>query len=161
MTEPHAASKSGTNEMVEQMGLFFQKLGVPRASGQMLGYLLACYPPEQTAGEIGLAIGLSPASISSSARLLVQMGAVEPQHRIGDRKTYYRVRPDFWIHMVRQKLSMFAELAVIGRRIADAGSADRQDGIDEMVAFADFWQEEIPRLAERWETKKASMREGR
>ena len=161
MTESRVASKPGTDEMVEQMGLFFQKLGVPRASGQMLGYLLACDPPEKTATEIGLGTGLSPASISSSSRLLVQMGAVEPRHRIGDRKTYYRVLPDLWINTARQKLSMFAELAVIGRRIVDAGSADRQDGIEEMVAFADFWQEEIPRLVKRWQARKASIREGR
>jgi hypothetical protein len=161
MTDITSPSKPGTDEMVEQMGLFFQNLGVPRAAGQMLGYLLACDPLEQTAGEIGAATGLSPASISSSARLLVQMGAVEPRHRIGDRKTYYRVRPELWIHMVRQKLSMFAELAGIGQRIAAAGSADRQDGIEEMVAFAEFWQEEIPRLTERWESRKASVREER
>jgi hypothetical protein len=161
MTELHSASKSGTDEMVEQMGLFFQNLGVPRAAGQMLGYLLACDPPEQTAGEISLATGLSPASISSSARLLVQMSAVEPRHRIGDRKTYYRVPSTLWIDMVRSKLTAFGDLAAVGKRIKAAGSVGREDGIDEMVAFAEFWESELPRIVERWEAKKASMREER
>jgi hypothetical protein len=127
----------------------------------MLGYLLACDPPEQTAGEIGLATGLSPASISSSARLLVQMSAVEPRHHIGDRKTYYRVPQTLWIDIVRSKLTAFGDLAVVGKRIKAAGSVGREDGIDDMVAFAEFWEDELPRIIERWEAKKGSMREGR
>ncbi len=152
--------RPGTAEMVEQMGTFLQSLGVPRAAGQMLGYLLACDPPEQSATDIRDATGMSAASVSSSARLLIGIGSVERRHRIGDRKTYYRLRADFWMESARQKLAMFDGLADIGRRITAAGAVDREDGIREMVAFAEFWQEELPGFSERWEAMRASLREG-
>ncbi len=144
--------------LVEQMGTWFASLGVPRAAGQMFGYLLACAPAEQSAGEICSRAGLSPASVSSSARLLLQMAAIEQRHRVGDRKTYYRLRPDFWISMARAKMQGFGELAAMGREMRDAGGLPRTDGLDEMIAFADFWLAELPRLAARWENYKESQR---
>ncbi len=145
--------------VVEQMGTWFASLGVPRAAGQMFGYLLVCEPAEQSAGEIVANAGLSPASVSASARLLLQIDAVEQRHRVGDRKTYYRLRSDFWIAMARAKLQGFGQLAAMGRRIILAGGLARTDGLDEMVSFADFWLEELPRLADRWEQYKDARRE--
>jgi hypothetical protein len=159
--DTHSPIGAGTAEMVEQMGIFLQSLGVPRAAGQMLGYLLACDPPEQSVADIRAATGMSAASVSSSARLLIGIGSVERRHRIGDRKTYYRLRDDFWIESARQKLGMFHELATIGRRITAAGAVDREEGIREMVAFADFWQAELPAFTQRWEAKRAALREER
>lgn len=141
---------SAVGSIVEQMGLFFQGLGVPRAAGQMLGYLMACDPPEQSASEISRNVGLSAASVSSGARLLVQVDAVEQRHRVGDRKTYYRLRSDFWIHVAKAKLEAYAQLAAKGRRIKATAELSRTDGIDEMILFADFWTQELPRLEARW-----------
>ncbi len=145
--------------LMEQMGTWFASLGVPRAAGQMFGYLLVCDPAEQSAGEIIANAGLSPASVSASARLLVQLDAVEQRHRVGDRKTYYRLRADFWIAMAEAKLKGFGQLAGMGRQVIRLGGLPRGGGLDEMIAFADFWLEELPRLADRWEQYKDAKRE--
>ncbi len=150
---------SATDMVVEQMGTWFASLGVPRAAGQMFGYLLVCEPAEQSAGEIIANAGLSPASVSASARLLVQMDAVEKRHRVGDRKTYYRLRSDFWIAMAEAKLKGFGQLASMGRQIILVGGLPRTDGLDEMITFADFWLQELPNLAARWERYKDAKRE--
>ena len=159
MTEMTEGSVPAADRLVEQMGMWFAALGVPRAAGQMFGYLMACDPAEQSAGEISASTGMSPASVSSSARLLLQIAAVEQRHRVGDRKTYYRLRPDFWIEISRAKLQGFAQLATMGRRIRQSGELGRTDGLDEMIAFSDFWAEELPRLAERWAEYKDRKRE--
>ena len=137
-------------DVVEQTGVWFSALGVPRAAGQMFGYLLVCDPAEQAASEIAEGIGISRASVSSSARLLVSMNAVEERHRVGDRKTYYRLRTDWWIEMATAKLSGFEQLAEMARRTKVAGALPRTDGLDELIEFSDFWAAEIPKLAERW-----------
>ncbi len=121
------------DKVMEQVGSWFASLGVPRAAGQMFGYLLVCEPAEQSAGEIIAHAGLSPASVSASARLLVQMDAVERRHRVGDRKTYYRLRSDFWIAMAKAKLQGFGHLAAMGRHIVQAEGLPRTDGLDEMI----------------------------
>jgi hypothetical protein len=146
-------------DVVEQVGVWFSSLGVPRAAGQMFGYLLVCDPAEQAAGEIAAGIGISRASVSASARLLTSMNAVEERHRVGDRKTYYRLRTDWWIEMATAKLSGFEQLAAMARRTRAAGAMDRTDGLDELIEFSDFWATEIPKLAERWHRRYDATRE--
>jgi DNA-binding transcriptional regulator GbsR (MarR family) len=137
-------------DVVEQTGVWFSSMGVPRAAGQMFGYLLACDPDEQSAAEIAERTGMSRASVSSSARLLQSMNAVEERHRVGDRKTYYRMRRDWWIEMATAKISGFEQLADLARRTRAAGGLPRTDGLDELIEFSEFWATEIPKLAERW-----------
>lgn len=136
--------------VVEQTGVWFSSLGVPRAAGQMFGYMLACAPAEQSASDIAAGIGMSRASVSSAAKLLLSMNALEERHRVGDRKTYYRMRSDWWIVMATAKISGFEQLADIARRTLAAGDVPRTDGLEELVEFSDFWASEIPKLAERW-----------
>ena len=137
-------------DVVQEVGVWFSSLGIPRAAGQMFGYLLVSDPAEQSASEIAEGIGISRASVSSSARLLVSMNALEERHKVGDRKTYYRLRSSWWIEIATAKQSGFEQLATMARRTRAAGGLSRTDGLDELVAFSDFWSTEIPKLAERW-----------
>jgi hypothetical protein len=146
--------QSGVADMVEQVGMWFSSLGVPRATGQIFGYLVACDPAEQSASDIAAGTGISRASVSSGARMLVQLQAIEERHRVGDRKTYYRLRSGWWVQAVTTKMSGFDRLAGEARRIKAAGSVTRTDGLDELIAFAEFWSDEIPRLRERWERQR-------
>ena len=141
---------ASVSALVEQTGVWFSSLGVPRAAGQIFGYLLACDPEEQSAGDIAAGIGISRASVSSAAKLLQSMNALEERHRVGDRKTYYRMRRDWWIVMATAKISGFEQLADLARRTLAGGDVPRTDGLEELVEFSDFWASEIPKLAERW-----------
>jgi DNA-binding transcriptional regulator GbsR (MarR family) len=161
MTDITGGQNDALHELVDEMGLFFKNLGVARAAGQMFGYLMACHPPEQSAGEISAAVGASLASVSTNTRLLIQLGAIEQTHRRGDRKTYHRLREDFWLEMTTRRLGMFESLARTIRRIESGGELPRGDGADEMVEFAEFWQQELPKLTERWKTSRAATREKR
>ncbi len=151
---------SGVAELTELVGVWFTTLGVPRSSGQIFGYLLACDPAEQSAGEIAAGTGMSRGSVSTGARMLVRLGAIEERHRVGDRKTYYRLRSGWWIQAATTKMSGFDRLAEEARRIRAAGSVTRTDGLDELIAFSAFWGEEIPKLRERWERLRQSKSEG-
>jgi DNA-binding transcriptional ArsR family regulator len=151
--------KDALSDVIEQTGVWFSSLGVPRAAGQMFGYLLACDPDEQSAAEIAERTGMSRASVSSSARLLQSMNAVEERHRVGDRKTYYRMRRDWWVEMATAKISGFEQLADLARRTRAAGGLTRTDGLDELIEFSEFWAIEIPKLAERWYQRKREKEE--
>ena len=144
------ALSGGAADVVAHMGVWFSNLGVPRAAGQMFGYLLVCDPAEQSASEIAEGIGISRASVSSGARLLSSMNAIEERHRVGDRKTYYRLRSAWWIEITTAKLSGFSELADMARRSRAAGGMTRTDGLDELIEFSEFWTAEIIQLVERW-----------
>jgi hypothetical protein len=153
------ALTGGAADVVAQMGVWFSSLGVPRAAGQMFGYLLVCDPAEQSASEIADGIGMSRASVSSSARLLSSMNAIEERHRVGDRKTYYRLRNAWWVEISVAKLGGFTELADMARRSRAAGGMTRTDGLDELIEFSEFWAEEIPKLVERWNERHHDTKE--
>jgi DNA-binding transcriptional regulator GbsR (MarR family) len=157
MTEPR--QPDGVAAMVEMMGTFYSSLGVPRATGQIFGYLVACDPAEQSAGDIADGIGISRASVSAGARTLLQLDAIEERHRVGDRKTYYRLREGWWVRAATSKMAGFDRLTDEARRIRAAGSITRTDGLDELIAFSEFWNEEIPLLRERWERRRTAEKE--
>jgi DNA-binding transcriptional regulator GbsR (MarR family) len=148
----------GQHEITELMGVWFSSLGLPRSTGQIFGYLMACDPAEQSAGEIAGATGMSRASVSSGARMLVQLNAIEERHRVGDRKSYYRLRSGWWVEAATTKMAGLDRVADEARRIRAGGGVTRTDGLDELVAFSEFWGEEIPRLRERWERRRASRK---
>ena len=150
-------SPTGERQITELMGTWFSSLGVPRSTGQIFGYLMACDPAEQSAGEIARATGMSRASVSSGARMLLQLSAIEERHRVGDRKTYYRLRSGWWVQAATTKMSGFDRVADEARRIKAAGSVTRTDGLDELIAFSEFWSEEIPKLRERWERRREAL----
>ena len=155
-----AAPEPAISEVTELVSVWFASLGVPRTVGQMFGYLMACDPAEQSARDIAAGTGMSRASVSSGARMLVQLDAIAERHRVGDRKTYYRLRPGWWVRAATTKMAGFDRLADEARRIRAAGSVTRTDGLDELIAFSEFWSEEMPQLRERWERRRPKSEEG-
>jgi DNA-binding transcriptional regulator GbsR (MarR family) len=156
---PERQTPDDVASMVEMMGVWFSSIGVQRATGQIFGYLIACDPAEQSAGDIAVGIGMSRASVSSGARMLIQLQAIEERHRVGDRKTYYRLREGWWVQAATTKVAGFERLADEARRIRAVGSVTRTAGLDELISFAEFWSEEIPKLRDRWEQRRRIERE--
>lgn len=127
--------------------------GVPRMAGRILGALLVADPPEQTADQLARALHASRSSISTMTRLLENLRLIDRVSKPGDRRLYYRNRPDAW-HQ-----SMVASVASIRslRQLAGRGLAllaDRDDevlrGLRDLYQFAAYWEREMPRMLARW-----------
>lgn len=101
---------------VERMaGYFADRDRMPLIAGRVLGWLMVCDPPEQSAGEIAEAIGASRASLSTNLRLLGSVGFVRQSTKPGSPVTYYRVDDDAWAAVVRQQIASLARLGEITR----------------------------------------------
>ena len=83
-------------QLTEDFGLFFEHLGVPRMAGRILAWLLICDPPEQTMQDLVDALGASKSSISTMTRMLINFRLIERLSLPGERRDFYRVRPDLW-----------------------------------------------------------------
>lgn len=92
---------------------FAQHFGLPPITGRILGWLLICDPPEQSAGDIADAIGASRASLTTSMRLLTAGEFVRRSHRPGERTTYFRIDDDAWEKVIRQRIIGMASLREI------------------------------------------------
>jgi DNA-binding MarR family transcriptional regulator len=89
--------------------------GVPLIAGRVLGWLMICDPPEQSAQQIASAIGASRASLSTNLRLLSSVGFVRVLTKPANRTVYYRVDDDAWEKVVQRQIASLAALGTILR----------------------------------------------
>lgn len=132
-------------QFVEDMGLALEALGLSRTAGRTLGYLLVCEPATQTAGELAAALAVSKASVSTTMRVLLQIGLVERLAVRGRRSVHYRIGPGAWRAMVSERLARLRELRALGERAAAdlATERGRRDRLQEMNAYLRFVEEEV------------------
>jgi DNA-binding transcriptional regulator GbsR (MarR family) len=104
---------------IEDIGLFFEQMGMPRMAGRILGVLLIADPPAQSITDIAGTLVASKSSVSVMARLLVENGLIERVAAPVPRRDYYRFKPGGWIHYMRRWLALMSEL----HRIAERGLA--------------------------------------
>lgn len=93
--------------------------GVPLIAGRILGWLVICDPPEQSAARIAEAIGASRASLTTNLRLLGSVGFLRQTTKPGDRTVYYRLDDDAWETVVRRQIASLASFGDIMRDGAD------------------------------------------
>ncbi|MBF8189734.1 transcriptional regulator [Nonomuraea sp. K274] len=106
---------------VERLAAFVsEEWGLPPITGRVLGWLMVCDPPEQTAADLAAAIGASRASLTSNMHLLTSIRLVRKLRKPGDRNVYYQIEDDAWSKVIRQKLAAFTafdDLAAEGLRL--------------------------------------------
>jgi DNA-binding transcriptional regulator GbsR (MarR family) len=111
---PANADQEQIQNWVERVAAAFaQHFGLPPITGRILGWLLICDPPEQSAGAIANAIGASRASLTTSMRLLTAGNFVRRRHRPGERTMYFRIDDDAWENVIRQRIIGMASLREI------------------------------------------------
>jgi hypothetical protein len=111
---------------VEQAAAFIAKqYGVALTTGRVLGWLMICDPPQQSAGQIASVIGTSQASLTTSLRFLTAAGLVRQDTQPGAWAVRYVVDDDAWMTVLRRRLAglvSFREIAQDGIQLV--GPAD-------------------------------------
>ncbi len=101
---------------IEDTGLYFEQIGMPRMAGRILGVLLIADPPAQSITDIAGTLMASKSSVSVMARLLVENGLIERVASPVPRRDYYRFKPGGWLHYMRRWLALMSELHHIAER---------------------------------------------
>jgi DNA-binding transcriptional regulator GbsR (MarR family) len=144
-------------QYVEEVALGFERQGLFRMAGRVLGWLLICDPPEQTFGQLAEVLQASKGSISAAMRFLVPAGLVERISRPGDRRDYYRCRPGAWAELARDQSRLYGDFRKLAQRglelLADA-PADRRERLQDMHDFYGWLDREMPALWARWRREK-------
>jgi DNA-binding transcriptional regulator GbsR (MarR family) len=139
---------------IEDIGLFFEQLGMPRMAGRILGVLLISDPPAQSITEIGERLQASKSSVSIMARLLAGNGLIERVPASVPRRDYYRFKPGGWNIYIHQWLGLMAALHQITERglglLADKPAELRQR-LQEAHDLFSFIEQKFPALLETLE----------
>lgn len=151
MTHPHPSEHI---HFVEDVGLLFEAIGLPRMAGRIFGWLLISDPSVQSSQALAEVLQASKGSISSMTRLLIQIGLIERVSLPGERRDYFQIKPHAWTQISQQRLAQitaFRKLAEQGLDLISTRSPSSQARLKEMRDFHAFWEQEIPLLNERWE----------
>jgi MarR family len=142
-------------ELVEQIGLFYERAGGARMPGRVLGWLLICDPPQQSITEIAEALAVSKASVSTTARLLEQAELIEQIPVAGSRQHHYQIKAGGWTQIVQARMGMVAFVRGVARQgldlLADA-PPQRRARLQDFYDFMTFVEEDFGEaFLQRWE----------
>ena len=144
-------------QYVEEFGLYFERVGLPRMAGRIIGTLLISEPAQQSMQEIGAALQASKSSVSTALKLLVSLRLVDQVSIPGERRDYYRANSDMWIRSFRSRMHQMTELRELAEHgldlMADA-PPERRRRLENMYATNKFLEDEFPKLLDKWEAEK-------
>lgn len=141
---------------IEETGLMFELIGMPRMAGRIFGWLLISDPPQQSSTELADGLQASKGSISGMTRLLIQIGLIERVGMPGERRDYFQIRPHAWAQLMEQQISqvkMFRQLAERGLQLVQDEPPQLQERMKEMHSIYTFWEQELPQVYARWEAQ--------
>jgi DNA-binding transcriptional regulator GbsR (MarR family) len=156
-TPDDGARRLEERHFVEDFSLYFEQMGYPRMAGRILGWLLICDPPSQSAGELAEVLAASKGSLSTMTRLLIQVGLIERVGLPGQRRDYFRIKPGAWPQLIRSQMQSMTGLhQMVERGLMmlsgrDPALAQRLRDAHDLYAFL---ERELPALLKRWESER-------
>ena len=141
---------------IEDISLYFEQMGLPRMAGRVLGVLLICDPPAQSLTDLGEILRASKSSISTTTRLLTEMGLIERAPSPLPRQVYFQFKPGGWLVFIRQRLNLWASLHGIteqGLELLRDQDPELRSRLQEAHDMFSLIEEELPALLERVENK--------
>jgi hypothetical protein len=153
MTKPTKSEQA----YIEEFGLYWEQMGLPRMTGRILAWLLICDPPQQTMIDLTEALQASKSSISTGTRMLIQFGFIERISLPGERRDYYQILSHMWSRVLGEKqnqFTLFMQLAERGLALLDEADGPRRERLKEMYDLYAFMDQEYPALLERWRAER-------
>ena len=145
-------------QYIEEVGIALEGPGLPRMLSRVVGALLLADPPELSADRLAADLQASLGTISTSTRGLEEMGIVERVHKAGDRKQYFRLRPEAWHGLVHRRMdALEAAIVVAQKGLRMFGSDEGCRGLREMLEFMRFAVNEDAALLATWKREVAEQ----
>jgi len=151
-------------EFGDRLGRFFERNGLPRMAGRVMGRLLVSVPAEQTFDDLVEVVGASRSSVSVATQWLVKLGFVERFGIPGDRRDRYRLSDDAWTTVLMQDIETASELRSLaedGLKLMKGARRNERRRLDEMREFYTFLEDALkPQLSEWKKIRAARARRG-
>jgi DNA-binding transcriptional regulator GbsR (MarR family) len=142
---------------IEDISLYFEQMGMPRMAGRVLGVLLISDPLEQSIDDLCEVLQASKSSISTTTRLLTEMGLIERVAAPVPRRVYFQFKPGGWVVFMRMRLRLMASLHQIAERGLELLQAKDPTLLERLQEAHDMFsliEEELPALLEHVESKR-------
>jgi DNA-binding MarR family transcriptional regulator len=140
--------------------LYARRYGMAPMVGRLLGYLMVCWPREQSISDLAEALLASRSAIAGAVSTLETLGLVRRSRAAGermDRVTIDRSSRRAWGFDVSEYREQ-GELAREGLDVLADAPPERRAVLLEFAAFADFLVERLPLLEQEWNAHREALR---
>jgi DNA-binding MarR family transcriptional regulator len=141
--------------------LYARRYGMAPMVGRLLGYLMVCWPREQSIAELAEALLASRSAIAGAVSTLETLGLVSRARAAGermDRVFIDRTSRRAWGFDVSEYREQ-GELAREGLEVLSDAPVERRAVLLEFAAFADFLVERLPLLEQEWYAQRQALYE--
>lgn len=142
---------------IEEVGLFYEKYGLPKMAGRILGCLISSKTDKNSFDDLRVTLKASKGSISGNIKLLLNQNMIEKHMISGDRKSYYKIAINSLENLLEAKEKSITEFRLILEKGFDIntnkkGSSHKE--ISEIIDYYEFLEKEIPKLKDKWKQRK-------
>jgi DNA-binding MarR family transcriptional regulator len=147
---------TAVEEFVESAGLYFERLGLSRTAGRVVGVLLA--DPGDSADATGLCelLGVAKSSMSVALRQLERGGLIERFRPPRGRRDHYRLTEDVFGRAFQAKMAEFTAFAQLAEQgLAAVGDNPKSRArLELMRDMYGFMGREFPKLLDQWDRER-------
>jgi hypothetical protein len=147
---------AGEHRFIDAMGTYFERQGVPRIGGRILGLLMLAREP-LALGRVAALLQVSPASVSTNMRPILAGGLAELATVPGDRRHYYVFSQAGWEGHLRFTLEGLMTFSRLCGQAAAAPDVRNKQRLREAVDFTDYFQRELTTMVDRWRARAAAL----
>jgi len=144
-------------QMVERMGIFFEKQGLTPIHGRVFAFLLLAEPPHKDFYEIQEFLKASKSAVSNAIKFLMNTGLVEYITFSGDRRRYFRVNTQGWMELTKKKMQNATTLKDILSDVLNARANSKHlafnEELEKMLEFNRELGGLMERFIEKWDTE--------
>ncbi len=142
---------------IEDVGLFYERFGLAKMSGRILGLLMATDEEKVSFDDMVVQLQASKGSISGNINFLLKQKLIEKFMVTGDRKSYYKFSNENVFSLIDSKLDAteyVKQIFMRGNELHKDKESAKHKNISEVIQFYDFLEEELPKLKEKWKSLK-------
>lgn len=144
---------------IEEVGLFFESLGLTRMAGRIHGYLMVNEKEMVCFDELVESLQASKSTISTNLKSLQQIRFIKAVTLLGDRKTYYSLSPDLdWVEYFEQRVkAMDTMIKIFSRGLEFRSNKDDKPSkwLTQTLEFYEWLADEISTMLKSWEAHRS------
>jgi DNA-binding transcriptional regulator GbsR (MarR family) len=141
---------SPERQYAEDAAVVLEGMGLPRAYGKLLAWLMVCDPPQQSSADLAAALDLSKGSVSMGTRILENNRLIRRVPGPGRHKVYEMTEDAIMRATQSDNYRIFRELMDRGVAILGGDEAPRAARLRHNRDFYAFMERELPKLVERF-----------
>jgi DNA-binding transcriptional regulator GbsR (MarR family) len=145
------------SRFTDRLATQFERDGLPPIAGRIFALLLLSDVP-RSLDQLSEDLGVSKASASTNARLLAQLGLIEPVRRAGSRRDYYRTADDLFERSMARWLDgwrQFTEAIGEGRRSLPHAAPGVRQRLERYEEALSYMADAIGRAMLQWRVEPA------